>query len=108
MLKMQVPRGAPVFISCDAGLADIQCDRLLLKGAYSVLGDVKDFPFDGLILAGCPLASAEIVAQLPQGGGRYAVRLYPRVLLDHQLLKIVSNHLWSDPTLSATRPSRPA
>ena len=37
MFKMQVPGGAPVFISCDAGLADIQCDRLLLKGAYSVL-----------------------------------------------------------------------
>ena len=67
---MQVPGGAPVFISCDAGLADTKCDRLLLKGAYSVLGNVKDFPFDGLILAGCPLGSAEIVAQLPQGGGR--------------------------------------
>ena len=70
MLNMQVPSGANVLVSCDDGLANTKCDRLLLKSAYSVLSEVKDFPFDGLILAGCPLGSAEIVAQLPQGGGR--------------------------------------
>jgi homoserine trans-succinylase len=67
---MQVPGGAIVLVSCDEGLANTKCDRLLLKSAYPVLGSIKDFPFDGLILAGCPLGTAEIVAQLPQGGGR--------------------------------------
>lgn len=70
MLKMQVPGGASVQVSCDDGLAGTKCDRLLLKGAYPVLGKVKDFAYDGLILAGCTVGTAEIVAQLPRGGGR--------------------------------------
>jgi hypothetical protein len=70
MLKMQVTGGAPVLVSGHDGLAPTKCDRLLLQSAYSVLGKIKDFPFDGLILADCAMGSAEIVAQLPQGGGR--------------------------------------